>query len=582
MGSTAYNWVSSTVVLLVFILLVLALLPSPIHAQPHGSVASNRYVMLTINYNDGNATISELIRDIVPFSANHTFTGTAELLIHDECVSAWGEIRVNYTGENPMSLSRMRVNIWYTTSLINKSAMLYHFVLKQVVQLNTSRSSLAESYVVYTRGATPMISYNITSTNTTTAYLLDAMMRKLLFFPLLVTNVTENRREIDGNTTIYGRGIAADVSLILNGKTYILAGMLRTGSHVIFTPLYMVLVYSMAASYGEPVHDVLRKILCSMVNNYAGETGAFLFLGTYFQGVSIVSSKASANFINNIIAFSLAMNWSSTRIVFKAINDSITADMVVSGKTPTNSLPEVFLIANLALRGYKASSLRDLLSSLGTIFNKTRVNPEAVLNRLAEILGLPIYSLSPKVYGGVSRSILRTNISISNSSLEIIDKLEVIHYIKTNITITNTGSYHEIILEPFPTLREDIAVFMALKNIQPTIETTSTSTEAATTTSVQTTIHKQQPTLPTKTTTTPATTLTTPIILQTRTQKPVQTHQILTTTTSRAGANPFPLIILVPVIALAMTILILHYRAKKKRTEGLIEELSGTPAPENK
>ncbi len=579
---TACGKFSRAVFLLVLILVLISvLLPFPIYAERDGSATANRYVILSINCINGNTTISELVRDTVSFSANHTFAGVAGLLINDRRVSAWGEIRVNYTGENPHILSRMSVDIRYTTARINESATLYHFVLRQAVQWNTSSSSTAESYVVYTRGSVPMISYNITSTNTTTAYFLDAMIRKLLFFPLLVTNVTENKREIDGNTTLYGGGIAASVSLIIDGEAHILAGMLRTGNHVLFTPLYMRLIYNMTAYYWEPIHDILRKILCGEINNYVGETGAFLVLGTYFQGVSTVYAKASPHFINTIMALSLAMNWSSTRLFFKAINNSFTADMIVSGKTPPNSLPEVFLVTSLALRGYRASSLRELLSGLDTIFNKTRVDPEAVLSSLAGVLEVPVYSLGPEVYGGASRSILRTNTWINRSVVEIIDELEAIHYIETNITITNTVTTHEIIIEPFPTLREDIAVYMALKNIQPTTKTTNTTTMTTlTTTPIKTSTTTQQASSPIKTETTSAPTQTTPAVPLARTQKQVQTQQIPTTTTSGAGASPSPLIILVPVIALALTILILHYRAKKRTTQELIEELSEGQAPE--
>ncbi len=562
------------------ILALLFLIPvffsPPSYTLSLGPTAPLRYIALSVRHNGEEVVVDEQLRDLTVFRSNYTVAGYARLSVNNTNVLATGNVTIKYTGQSSQVYLKTIADVTYRTIYINKTTMLYHAVL-ELVSLASSNTSLrhkAESYIIYDRASVPMILYNITGTSSSAAYLLDAMVRKFLLFPLLATNIIESRREVGGNTTITGKASAGNVALAAEGRTHIVMGSIETNISRQLNILSMRLEYNISASYGEPLSEIIGKIMRIGIGSYTGMNGAILVLGTYIQGISPVMQRATAHVLNDIVAESLVMNWTRLELVFDANNDSyVMGARYAAENASAADLPTVFLASNLAARGYSASSITSLLFILNTLFNGSRADPVAVLEKAGQVLGEPIYSLSQDIYMAPSKSVLETSTAINESSKEILGELEEILGIETNITVTE----HEVIIQPFPSLKEDIAIYMALKNISPTTITITSTGARTTTMPPQTTTKSPLLTTPPKTTTTKT--------LQSHTvaapQKPAAPTQTMTATTpiSREGSSGVtPLIIvLIPIIAFALLILILHIRAKKRVTEELIEELEETP-----
>ncbi len=540
------------------------------YTQSPGSTVPLRYIVLSVEHNGKEIIVDEYLQDLTIFRSNYTVAGSARLSVNNTYVLASGYVSIKYTGQGTREYFKTIADVSYRTIYVNRTAILYRAVL-DMVSSNTSLHSTAESYIIYSRDSNPVISYNVTGTSISAAYLLDAMVRKILLFPLLATDINESRKDIGGNTTITGRAGAGNVTLFAEGRTHIVMGSIATNTSRQMNILSMRLEYNLSAFYGEPLSKIIGKIMRVGIGSYTGMNGVILVLGTYIQGVSPVMQIATAHVINNIVAESLVMNWTRLELVFDANNNSYVMDArYVAGNGSAADLPTVFLVSNLAARGYRASSIMSLLSILNTVFNGSRADLAAVLDRIRRVLGEPIYSLSPSIYKAPSKSILETNTTINESSKEILGELEEILSIEKNITITE----HEIIIQPFPSLKEDIAVYMALKNIQPTTRTTTTG--KTTTTTPETTTTSPVHTTPPKTTTTKKP--------QSHTvaahQKPAAPTQTITATTSisnEGSSGVSPLIVLIPIIAFALLILILHIRAKERVMEELVEELEEAP-----
>ena len=556
--------------ILALLLLILVFFSPSSYTQTSGPIVPLRYIVLSVEHSGKEVVVDEHLWDLTVFRSNYTVTGSARLFVNDMDVLANGNVSIKYTGQGSQVYLETIADVSYRTICVNKTMVLYRAVL-EMVSSNTSLHDTAESYIIYSRGSAPVISYNITGTSTSAAYLLDAMVRKFLLFPLLATDLIESRREVDDNITITGRANAGNVTLAAEGRTRIVMGIIATNTSRQLNILSMRLKYNISASYGEPLSEIIGKIMRMGIGSYNGMNGVILVLGTYIQGLSPVMRSTGNHVINIIVAESLVMNWTRLELVFDANNDAYAMGArYVAENASAADLPTVFLASNLAARGYRASSIMSLLSILNTLFNGSRSDPVAVLEKTRRVLGEPIYSLSPNIYMAPSKSVLETSTAINESSKEILGELEEILGIETNITVTG----HEVIIQPFPSLKEDIAVYMALKNIQPTTRTTTTGKTTTTTPETMTTspVH----TTPPKTTTTKKP--------QSHTvaahQKPAAPTQTITATTSisnEGSSGVSPLIVLIPIIAFALLILILHIRAKKRVTEELIEELEETP-----
>ncbi len=566
---------------LLFTIFLISSLFSPLSCmQSSGSIVPPRYIVLSVGYSGKEIYVDERLQDLTILRSNYTVVGSARLFVNDTDVLASGNVTIKYTGRGSQVYLKTIADASYRTIYINKTTIIYHAVLElvSIISSNTSLRHEAESYIIYDRARAPVVSYNITGTSSSAAYLLDAMVRKFLLFPLLATNIIESRREVDGNTTITGKASAGNVALAAEGRTRIVMGLIATNTSRRLNILSTMLEYNISASYGEPLSEIIGKIMRVGIGSYTGMNGAVLVLGTYIQGISPVMQRATAHVINDIVAESLVMNWTRLELVFDANNDSYVMGVRYAAENASAAdLPTVFLASNLAARGYSASSITSLLSILNTLFNGSRADPVAVLEKAGQVLGEPMYSLSPDIYKASSRSVLETSTAINESSKEILGELEEILGIEKNITVAG----HEIIIQPFPSLKEDIAVYMAIKNIQPTTKTTPT-TGRTTTTTPETTATSPLLTTPPKTTTTKTQGIqaTATPTQQATPQKPAAPTQTATTTTpiSREGSpGVSPLIVLIPIIAFALLILILHIRAKKRVTEELIEELEETP-----
>ncbi len=541
------------------------------------ALISPRYIILSVGYSDGKTSFYEYLRNIASDLINYTITDNTKLIIENTNVVANGEVSIRYSGVISREYrSETIIDIRYTTDAINKTMLLYHVVLRRkLLSSNTSLVDVAESYILYSRVHAPLVMYNITGTNASIVYLLDAMIRKIILYPLLATDILEKREQGGGNTTIYGSAGTGNATLTANGEIHIVSASFTSGAPGVFTTLSIRITYNITALYGEPFFVIMRRIMVKGVDNYFGETGTEELLGAYIQGISPVMQRATAHVINDIVAESLVMNWTRLELVFDANNDSyVMGARYAAENASAADLPTVFLASNLAARGFRASSIMSLLSILHTLFNGSRVDPVAVLEKIRRVLGEPIYLLSPDIYEAPSKSVLETSAAINESSKEILGELEEILGIEKNITVAE----HEVIIQPFPSLKEDVAVYMALKIISPTTITITSTGARTTTMPPQTTTKSPLLTTPPKTTTTKT--------LQSHTvaapQKPAAPTQTMTATTpiSREGSSGVtPLIIvLIPIIAFALLILILHIRAKKRVTEELIEELEETPS----
>ncbi len=566
---------------LLFTIFLISSFFSPLSCmQSSGSIVPPRYIVLSVGYSGKEIYVDERLQDLTILRSNYTVAGSARLFVNDTDVLASGNVTIKYIGRGSQVYLKTIADASYRTIYINKTTIIYHAVLElvSIISSNTSLRHKAESYIIYDRARAPVVSYNITGTSSLAAYLLDAMVRKFLLFPLLATNIIESRREVDGNTTITGKASAGNVALAAEGRTRIVMGLIATNTSRRLNTLSTMLEYNISASYGEPLSEIIGKIMRVGIGSYTGMNGAVLVLGTYIQGISPVMQRATAHVINDIVAESLVMNWTRLELVFDANNDSyVMGARYAAENASAADLPTVFLASNLAARGYSASSITSLLSILNTLFDGSRADPVAVLEKAGQVLGEPMYSLSPDIYKAPSRSVLETSTAINESSKKILGELEEILGIEKNITVAG----HEVIIQPFPSLEEDIAVYMALKNIQPTTRTTTT-TGRTTTTTPETTATSPLLTTPPKTTTTktqvPQATATP--TQQATPQKPATPTQTATATKpiSREGSpRVSPLIVLIPIIAFALLILILHIRAKKRVTEELIEELEETP-----
>ncbi len=566
---------------LALLFLITMFFSPPSYTQSLGPTVPQRYIVLSVEHSGEEVVVNEQLRDLTVFRSNYTVAGDARLFVNNMDVLASGNVTIKYTGQGHRIYLKTIANVSYRTICVNKTAILYHAVLELVslVSSNTSLHDTAESYIIYSRARAPMISYNVTGTSTSAFYLLDAMVRKFLLFPLLATNINESRRDLGGNTTIIGRASAGNVTLVAEGRTHIVMGLIATNTSRQLNILSMRLEYNLSASYGEPLSEIIGKIMRVGIGSYTGMNGAILVLGTYMQGISPVMQRSTAHVINDIVAESLVMNWTRLELVFDANNDSYVMEARYAAEnTSAADLPTVFLASSLAARGFRASSIMSLLSILNTVFNGSRADPVVVLEKTRQVLGEPIYSLSPNIYKAPSRSVLETSTTINKSSIEILGELEEILGIETNITVAG----HEVIIQPFPSLKEDIAVYMALKNISPTTRTTTTTVATTATKPPQTTTTSPAQTSSPKTiaTKTQGIQATATPTQQATPQKPAAPTQTATTTTPSSGEGSqgvSPLIVLIPIIAFALLILILHIRAKKRVTEELAEGLEETP-----
>lgn len=570
---------------LVLVILVSILAPVTISLTPslytEGTALTNEYLSLIIDYSSKRIVNITFNAVSVPDSyGNNSVSGTAYLLIDRNKIMSRCNVSTSPLVSGPTVTPAIKAYLAFSSKR-EGNTIFYHFKAKTIFVNQTEKKiGEAESYIFFQDTKEPVVEYNLTGTNDLASRFLIAMIRRLLFNPLLATNISEEKEISDGNITIQGRADVINASILLNGEmSFATMGQPVKGA-VRYVITELSLAYSIEASYPAPLYGLLREILLKGLNGYRGEQAGILFLTPYLGGFTTVSIREGTNIVNDILTLSLIINTTSVKAGLSSSNNTYKLTMNAYGATDHRP-PDVLVALIASTRGYEATNIAKLLASLHEVKPGGKADPKKLLSNTLSILGRPLYSYRPEAYTS-NQSFLIINLpnTINETVVDLLENIAAILHVRTTFTIEN-NKIAKITVKPYPSIREAIAIYMSLNNIG--ITTSPTTTTTAKSTIISTQAPAQTTTTTTTTTTSPARTTTSPLVTTTkhtvvaRTTQPTTTSQagpagqVPTTTTLRnTGPGLSPLLALIPLAILGLIILYLHIRAKKKITETLL------------
>ncbi|NPA98708.1 MAG: hypothetical protein GXO43_04950 [Crenarchaeota archaeon] len=572
-----------TIVLAMLIFIIFSITPVSVqNTYSERTALSSEYLSLNINYSDnGMVSISLDSMGLPDNYENNTVIGTTSISIDGARIVSKCNITSKPRSSGSLSLPEIKVDLVFSSEG-GWNIAFYHFKVKTMIITQTEKKSeYAESYLIYLGYRHPVIKYNVTGTDDIASQFLIGMIRRMIFNPLLATNISENKVSSGGNITIRGQADVINASYIINGEMSFTAVGRPVKGAVKYEVRELRLTYNATASYLVPVYKLLNEILLKGLHGYKGEQAGTIFLTPFLAGLTTVTLKGGSNIINDILTISLTTNATSIKAKLSSSNNTYKLTMNAYGSTD-HQPPDILVSLIASTRGYEATNTAKLLTILHEVKPGGKADPEKLLSNALRILGKPIYSYSPEAYTSnqSSLTIILPN-TINETVVDLLENIAAILHVRTTFTIEN-NKITKITVKPYPSIREAIAIYMALNNIgittspaKTTVKTTTT-TQAPTQTTTTTTTTTISP-AGTTTTSPPITTTTTKHTTVARTTQPATTSQAKTagqlpTTTSMNNGGPglSPLLALIPLAILGLIILYLHIKAKKRMTETLL------------